>query len=73
MSTSIDELIKELTDKLNVTSIVVTHDMLSVKTVANRVAMIHNGKIYFTGTSKDLINSDDEIIKEFVRRTEVIK
>ncbi len=73
MSTSIDELIKELTDKLNVTSIVVTHDMFSVKKVANRVAMINDGEIYFTGTSNELINSDDEIIKEFVRRTEVMK
>jgi phospholipid/cholesterol/gamma-HCH transport system ATP-binding protein len=73
MSTSIDELIKELTDKLNVTSIVVTHDMFSVKTVANRVAMINDGKIYFTGTSDELINSDNVIIKEFIRRTEMIK
>ncbi len=73
MSTSIDELIKELTDKLNVTSIVVTHDMLSVKKVANRVAMINDGKIYFTGTSDELITSDDKIIKEFIRRTEMIK
>jgi phospholipid/cholesterol/gamma-HCH transport system ATP-binding protein len=73
MSTSIDELIKELTDKLSVTSIVVTHDMFSVKTVANRVAMINDGKIYFTGTSEELITSDDKIIKEFVRRTEAVK
>ena len=73
MSTSIDELIKELTDKLNVTSIVVTHDMFSVKKVANRVAMINDGKIYFTGSSDELINSEDEIIKKFVRRTEVMK
>lgn len=73
MSTSIDELIKELTDKLSVTSIVVTHDMFSVKTVANRVAMINDGKIYFTGTSDELITSDDKIIKEFIRRTEAVK
>lgn len=70
MSDSIDELIKELTEKLNSTSIVVTHDMYSVKNVANRVAMIHDGKIYFTGTPADLLSSKDKIIKEFIQRTE---
>ncbi len=73
MSSSIDELIKELTDRLNVTSIVVTHDMFSVKAVANRVAMIHDGKIYFTGTSRELITSPDPIIREFISRTESVK
>ena len=65
-----DKKIKELTDKLNVTSVVVTHDMYSVKNVANRVAMIHDGKIYFTGTAKELLNSENEIIREFIQRTE---
>ena len=70
MSDSIDELIKELTDKLNSTSIVVTHDMYSVKNVADRVAMMHEGKIYFTGTPSELLSSNDKIIKEFIQRTE---
>jgi len=70
MSDSIDGLIKDLTDKLNVTSIVVTHDMYSVKNVANQVAMMHEGKIYFMGTPAELISSNDKIIKEFIQRTE---
>jgi phospholipid/cholesterol/gamma-HCH transport system ATP-binding protein len=70
MSDSIDDLIKDLTDKLNVTSIVVTHDMYSVKNVANQVAMMHEGKIYFLGTPSELITSNDKIIKEFIQRTE---
>ena len=70
MSDSIDDLIKDLTDKLNVTSIVVTHDMYSVKNVANQVAMMHEGKIYFMGTPAELISSNDKIIKEFIQRTE---
>ncbi len=70
MSDSIDGLIKDLTDKLNVTSIVVTHDMYSVKNVANQVAMMHEGKIHFTGTPAELISSNDKIIKEFIQRTE---
>jgi phospholipid/cholesterol/gamma-HCH transport system ATP-binding protein len=70
MSDSIDELIKELTDKLNSTSIVVTHDMYSVKNVADRVAMMHEGKIHFSGTPTELLSSKDPIIKEFIQRTE---
>ncbi|MBT8379086.1 MAG: ATP-binding cassette domain-containing protein [Ignavibacteria bacterium] len=70
MSDSIDELIKELTDRLNVTSIVVTHDMYSVKEVAHQVAMMHEGIIHFVGSPKELLNSDDFIIREFIKRTE---
>jgi phospholipid/cholesterol/gamma-HCH transport system ATP-binding protein len=70
MSDSIDELIKELTDRLNVTSVVVTHDMYSVKNVANQVAMINDGKIHFSGTPSELLSSSDPTIKEFIQRTE---
>lgn len=70
MSDSIDDLIKDLTEKLNSTSIVVTHDMYSVKNVADRVAMMHEGKIYFTGTPSELLSSSDRTIKEFIQRTE---
>jgi phospholipid/cholesterol/gamma-HCH transport system ATP-binding protein len=70
MSDSIDDLIKELTDKLNVTSMVVTHDMYSVKNVANQVAMMHDGKIHFTGTPSELISSNEPTIKKFIQRTE---
>jgi len=70
MADSIDKLIKDLSDKLNVTSIVVTHDMYSVKNVASKVAMMHDGKIYFIGSQEQLINSDDPIIREFIKRTE---
>ena len=69
MSDSIDELIKQLANQLNVTSIVVTHDMFSVKNVADKVAMVHEGKIYFEGTPDQLINSNDKIIMDFINRT----
>lgn len=69
MSDSIDMLIKELSGKLNVTSIVVTHDMVSVKNVADKVAMIHEGRVYFYGTPDDLLNSEDRVIENFIKRT----
>ena len=71
MSDSIDKLIKDLADKLKVTSIVVTHDMYSVKNVADKVAMMNEGVIYFTGKPEELLNSSDNVIQDFIRRTEV--
>ncbi|MGE5363846.1 MAG: ABC transporter ATP-binding protein [Bacteroidota bacterium] len=69
MSDSIDMLVRELSGKLNVTSIVVTHDMVSVKNVADKVAMIHEGRVYFHGSPDDLLNSQDEVIENFIKRT----
>ncbi|MCL5029566.1 MAG: ABC transporter ATP-binding protein [Bacteroidetes bacterium] len=69
MSDSIDNLIKELSEKLKVTSVVVTHDLYSVKNVADKIAMIHEGVIHFTGSPNDLIESHDEVIKDFIKRT----
>ncbi len=69
MSDQIDELIKELANKLNVTSIVVTHDIFSVYDVADNVALMHKGQIYFHGTPSELLSSDDTVIKEFLNRT----
>lgn len=70
MSDQIDDLIKELAQKLKVTSIVVTHDIFSVYDVADCVAMMHEGKTYFTGTPKELVETDDKIIREFLARTD---
>lgn len=72
MSDSIDNLIKDVASKVNATAIVVTHDMFSVKNVADRVAMMHEGKVYFTGKPEELLNSTDKIICEFIQRTETL-
>ena len=69
MSDSIDELMVDLNKKIKVTSIVVTHDMFSVKNVADKVSMMHNGKIYFSGTYDEILNSNDIVIQNFVKRT----
>ncbi len=70
MSDQIDDLIKELSGKLNITSIVVTHDIFSVYDVADNVAMMHEGKTYFFGTPKELVETKDPIIREFLARTD---
>jgi len=70
MSDAIDELIKELTERLKVTSIVVTHDIFSVYEVADKVAMMEEGKIHFHGTPKELVETKDTIIRNFLNRTD---
>ncbi|MBV6477605.1 MAG: putative ribonucleotide transport ATP-binding protein mkl [Ignavibacteria bacterium] len=70
MSDQIDELIKDLSEKLKVTSIVVTHDIFSVYDVADEVAMMHEGKIYFKGTPKELTETSDTLIRDFLNRTD---
>ncbi len=70
MSDAIDDLIKELNEKIKVTSIIVTHDMFSVKNTAEKIAMMHEGKIYFTGTYNEMLTSKDPVIQKFIQRTE---
>lgn len=68
-SDSIDELIFDLTNKLNITSITVTHDMFSVKNVSQKIVMMYEGKVHFQGNYEELINSNDIIITNFIKRT----
>ncbi len=69
---SIDHLIHSLAknEKLKVTSIVVTHDIISVYEVADRVAMMYEGIIHFEGTPGELEKTGDKIVREFLERTE---
>ncbi len=69
MSDAIDDLIKSLNEKLTVTSIIVTHDMFSVRNTADKIAMMYEGKIYFTGTPQNLLESTDPVIQKFIQRT----
>lgn len=63
---SIDLLIRRLQRKLGVTSIVVTHDMKSTFTIADHVALLHEGRCYFYGTVDQLRASTDPVIRDFV-------
>lgn len=63
---SINRLIRELQQRLGVTSVVVTHDMKSAFDVADRIAYLHEGRIYFHGTSSELQESSDPLIQDFL-------
>jgi phospholipid/cholesterol/gamma-HCH transport system ATP-binding protein len=66
VSESIDRLIRRMQKDLCVTSLVVTHDMNSVFRIADRVAYLREGKIYFLGTPKELRESKDPYVSSFV-------
>lgn len=66
MAANIDKLIVKLSEKLNVTSIVVTHDMQSVRKVADRVVMLHHGKIIYSGTPEELNTTPNPVVRQFV-------
>jgi len=66
VSDSINRLIRHLQKQLHVTSVVVTHDMVSCNHIADRVALLDEGRIYFLGTPTELRESQDRVIRDFV-------
>ena len=63
----INELILKLQRELKVTSVVVTHDMHSAFKVGDRMVMLHEGHLIFDGTPEQIKNSDNPVIRHFVR------
>lgn len=68
-SDSIDHLILRVRDRLDVTSVVVTHDMRSARRLGQRILMLHDKRIYATGTADEIFESNDPIVKQFVEGT----
>ena len=66
MASVINELIREIVVEMGVTAITITHDMTSVRAIADRVAMIHNGLVQWTGPIKDLEKSNDPYLNQFL-------
>jgi phospholipid/cholesterol/gamma-HCH transport system ATP-binding protein len=62
----VTNLIKELDDRLHLTSIVVTHDMKCARKIASRVAFLHQGEIIFYGTFADMEKSEHPIVRNFL-------
>jgi phospholipid/cholesterol/gamma-HCH transport system ATP-binding protein len=66
VSDSIDKLILRVRDRLDVTSVVVTHDMRSARRIGQRILMLHDRKIYATGTPDQIFQSHDPVVRQFV-------
>jgi len=62
----VDKLIRELSDTLGVTSIVVSHDLTSIFTIADRIVMLYQGEVRLLGSPEDFRASSDPIIDQFI-------
>lgn len=67
-SGEIDELILKLQEEHHMASIVVTHDLRSAKTIADRIALLHEGNVLIEGSFEDLEKSDNKFVSEFMKR-----
>ena len=66
VSDSINKLMIRLGTELKMTSVIVTHDMVSAREVGDRIAMLHEGKIYAVDKPGAILDSQDPVVKRFV-------
>ncbi len=66
MADTINNLIIHLQNTLDITSIAVTHDMVSAYKISDRIAMLYKGKIIFIGSPVEVKNSDNPIVQQFI-------
>ncbi len=64
---TINELVVKLRRELDVASVVVTHDIRSALRISSRVALLHRGRIVFEGSPEEMVASEDDYVREFLR------
>ncbi len=69
----IDNLIQEITYEFNITTIVITHDMNSVMEIGDKVMFIHQGKKWWEGSHKDILETDNKEVVDFVYASKFMK
>jgi phospholipid/cholesterol/gamma-HCH transport system ATP-binding protein len=62
----IDDLIRELTEEYNTTTVVVTHDMNSVMGIGDNIIFLHEGQKWWEGSNKEIANTDNQELNDFV-------
>lgn len=71
MADVINELVISLRNTLKITSIAVTHDIVSAYKIADRIAMLYEGKIIWVGTPEETKNTTDPVVKQFIHGSSV--
>lgn len=69
----IDDLISEITEEYNITTIINTHDINSVLKMGQTINFIHKGKLWWQGDNKSVLESDNKELNEFLFSTELTK
>ena len=68
-SAEIDDLVLKLQEEHQMASIVVTHDLHSAKTIADRLALLNEGNVVIEGSFEELQRSDIEFVREFLKHS----
>jgi phospholipid/cholesterol/gamma-HCH transport system ATP-binding protein len=68
-SGEIDDLVLKLQEEHRMASIVVTHDLHSAKTIADRLALLNEGNVVIEGSFEELQKSDDKFVQEFLKHS----
>jgi len=71
MGDAINDLIIEMRERLNITSIAITHDIKSAYKIADRIAMLYNGAIIETGTPDEIKNTSNPVVRQFIEGSAV--
>ena len=66
MSGVINDLIREIVVEMGATAMTITHDMTSVRAIADKVAMLHDGVIQWTGPVAEMYAADDPYLRQFI-------
>lgn len=69
----IDDLISEITEEYNITTIINTHDINSVLKMGQTINFLHKGKLWWRGDNKSVLDSDNEELNNFLFSTELTK
>jgi phospholipid/cholesterol/gamma-HCH transport system ATP-binding protein len=72
MAHLLGSLIQRLKAQLHLTSIVVTHDMRFAQRLADKIVFLHEGKVHFFGTTEQMRNTDDPVLREFLVLDELV-
>ena len=69
----IDNLIKEITEEFDITTVVISHDMNSVMEISDTISFIHNGQKWWEGTRDDIMTTDNQEVVDFVYASKFMK
>jgi len=66
MADVINDLIVKITREVGATALSITHDMASARKIANRIAMLYEGRIIWAGPTEDIDHSGNEYVDQFI-------
>ncbi len=69
----IDNLIREITDEYNITTVINTHDMNSVMEIGEKIIFLDQGEKAWEGTNKDIFKTDNKAVTDFVYSSNLMK